>query len=53
VEGKANAHLIRFLAKEFGIPKSRITLIGGESGREKRLLIVAPARVPTELAHPV
>jgi len=53
VDGKANAHLIQFLAQEFGVPKSRITLIGGECGREKRLLILAPAHLPTELFPPV
>jgi hypothetical protein len=53
VDGKANVHLIQFLAQEFGVPKSRITLIGGESGREKRLQILAPSRLPTALSRPV
>lgn len=53
VEGRANAHLIEFLAREFGVPKSRISLIGGECGREKRLLILAPKRLPPPLSRPV
>jgi len=53
VDGKANAHLIQFLAQEFGVPKSQITLLGGECGRDKRLLILAPARLPVELSRPV
>jgi uncharacterized protein (TIGR00251 family) len=53
VDGKANAHLIQFLAQEFGVPKSRITLIGGESGREKRLQILSPSRLPTVISRPV
>jgi uncharacterized protein (TIGR00251 family) len=39
VEGKANSHLIRFLAKSFGVAKSNIQLLNGESSREKRLRI--------------
>jgi uncharacterized protein (TIGR00251 family) len=46
VDGKANQHLIKFLAKAFGVAKSRVTLLKGESGREKRLAIAAPARLP-------
>ncbi len=46
VDGKANAHLIRFLAKAFGVPRARIALVGGESGRRKRLRIESPKRLP-------
>jgi len=35
VEGKANEALVRFLAKTVGVPKSRITLVKGEKGRNK------------------
>ncbi len=49
VEGKANAHLIRFLAKQFDIPPSRVTLLNGEKGRSKRLRIEAPSRIPESL----
>ena len=35
VEGKANEALVRFLAKAVGVPKSRITLVTGEKGRNK------------------
>jgi hypothetical protein len=35
VEGKANDALVRFLAKAVGVPKSRITLVTGEKGRNK------------------
>ena len=45
VDGKANAHLVRFLAKSFGVAKSRIELISGETGREKRLRVRAPANL--------
>lgn len=42
VEGKANAALIKFVAKKLGIPKSAITLVRGERGREKLLEITGP-----------
>ena len=35
VEGKGNEALVRFLAKTVGVPKSRITLVTGEKGRNK------------------
>lgn len=39
VDGKANNHLIRFLSKKIGVPRSKISLLSGETSREKRLLI--------------
>lgn len=39
VEGKANDALVRFLAGKLHIPRRRITLVSGEKGREKRVLI--------------
>lgn len=35
IDGKANAALIRLLAKEYGVPKSRIRIVRGESSRDK------------------
>lgn len=52
VEGRANAHLIRFLAKAFAVPRARVTLLGGDSGRSKRLRISAPDRLPAGIAGP-
>jgi uncharacterized protein (TIGR00251 family) len=46
IDGKANAHLIRFLATTFGVPKSRIRILSGETGREKRLHIESPSKLP-------
>lgn len=39
IEGKANAHLIKFLAKQFGVPNSAISIISGELGRQKKVKI--------------
>ena len=51
VEGKANAHLIGFLAKSFGVPNSRVTLLGGDQSRSKRLRIRSPTRLPDGVEH--
>lgn len=50
VEGKANAHLRRFLAREFGVPQSRVELLAGTRGRFKRFCIQAPRKLPAVIA---
>lgn len=35
VEGKANEALVRFLSKALDIPKNRIELVAGDTGRNK------------------
>jgi uncharacterized protein len=52
VEGKANEHLIRFLADRFGVPMARVALVSGGQGRSKRLRIAAPARLPDGVVRP-
>ena len=49
LDGKANEQLIRLLAEQFGVAKSKVTLLRGQSGREKLLLIQSPARIPPPL----
>jgi uncharacterized protein (TIGR00251 family) len=39
IEGKANEALIRFLAKELGVPPSCIEITWGQHSREKTLKI--------------
>lgn len=46
VDGKANKHLIGFLSQCFKVPKSDITLLSGETGRNKKLLIKSPKSLP-------
>jgi hypothetical protein len=46
VDGKANKHLIAFLAKAFKVAKSDIELLSGQTGRDKRLKIHAPKQIP-------
>ncbi|WP_294946204.1 DUF167 family protein YggU [Sulfurivirga sp.] len=47
VDGKANAHLIKFLAKQFKVAKGQIEIESGELSRHKRLRIHAPRQLPT------
>jgi uncharacterized protein (TIGR00251 family) len=46
VEGKANAHLLAFLGQAFGVAKSQVSLISGESSRQKRVRIHSPQKLP-------
>jgi len=49
IEGRANAALIKFLAKTFGVAKRDVSILSGELGRDKRVRIQAPARLPENL----
>ena len=46
VDGKANKHLVGFLAKTFKIAQSNISIIAGETGRNKQLQIKKPQCLP-------
>ena len=46
VEGKANAALIVFLADAFGVPRRQVTIVRGETSRDKRVRIVRPLLRP-------
>ena len=46
VDGKANKHLLKYIAKEFGVAKTRVSLIRGESSRQKTLQIIDPKKLP-------
>lgn len=39
IDGRANLALIAFLAKALGVPKSRLTLISGDTARLKQIEI--------------
>lgn len=49
VDGAANSHLLAFLAKTFGVAKSQVILLTGESGREKRVRIEQPRQLPSDI----
>ncbi len=46
VEGKANTYLVKFLSKQWKVPRRDIAILSGETGRNKRLRILNP---PDEL----
>jgi uncharacterized protein (TIGR00251 family) len=46
VDGKANAELLRFLAAAFGVPLRAVTLLRGETSRQKTVQIARPALRP-------
>ena len=49
VDGQANAHLLKFLSKQFKVPKSAIVLEKGELNRYKQIWIPAPKVIPEEI----
>lgn len=50
VDGKANAHLRRFLAAELGVPRSRVQVLAGAQARLKRIRVQAPRKLPDAIA---
>lgn len=53
VRGRATAHLVRFLAEEFQVPESSITVVFGVYNVNKQLRIAAPKRLPAVIPpHP-
>jgi len=51
VDGKANKHLLKFLSKIFKVPKSKITIKSGETGRNKHLIIEQPQQLPQQFSE--
>ncbi|EGM71311.1 DUF167 family protein YggU [Shewanella sp. HN-41] len=49
IDGKANAHLSKYLAKAFKVPKSDVHILKGELGRHKQVRIIAPKLIPPEV----
>ena len=50
VRGKATAHLVKFLAGEFDVPESAISVVFGVYNVNKQLRIAAPKRLPAVIA---
>jgi hypothetical protein len=51
VDGKANAALLKFLGKVFGVAPTSIVLESGETGRNKRLRIPSPRSLPASISR--
>lgn len=50
VRGRATAHLVKFLAGEFEVPESAITVVFGVYNVNKQLRIKAPRHLPAVIA---
>jgi uncharacterized protein (TIGR00251 family) len=50
VDDAANDRLKVFLAKEFGVSRGRVRILSGQTGREKRIAVDHPKRMPYWLA---
>ena len=50
VDGKANAQLRKFLSEQCGVAKSQVTVLSGDTSREKRVRIASPRRLPAGVA---
>jgi uncharacterized protein (TIGR00251 family) len=46
VDGKANAELLRFLANAFAVPRRQVSLLRGETSRQKVVRVEAPMQRP-------
>jgi uncharacterized protein (TIGR00251 family) len=51
VDGAANEHLCRFLARLFGVPPSRVQLLQGASGRDKLVALEGVRDLPGTIAR--
>ena len=49
LEGRANAALATFVAGALGVPRSRVSVVKGESSRQKTVLVAATAADPARL----
>ncbi|MBE1276139.1 DUF167 family protein YggU [Enterovibrio baiacu] len=50
VDGKANAHLTKFLSKQFKVAKGQIDIEKGELGRHKQVRIHDPVIYPDAIS---
>lgn len=51
VDGNANAHLLKWLAKQCKVAQSQVQLVSGQSSRHKRVLIHSPKEIPPTLSE--
>ncbi|MCC2617559.1 DUF167 family protein [Aestuariibacter halophilus] len=50
VDGKANQHLCKFIAKQFGVSKSAVSVVKGHTSRHKTLSVTGISRLPDPLS---
>ncbi|MCP4325157.1 MAG: YggU family protein [Psychromonas sp.] len=49
VDGQANKHLIKFLSKQFKVPKGSIIVEKGQLNRHKLVRVKSPKQIPNEI----
>lgn len=49
VDGKANAHLTKYLAKQFKVAKGLVKIEKGELGRHKQIRVISPSLIPESI----
>ncbi|WP_105900838.1 DUF167 family protein YggU [Vibrio gangliei] len=49
IDGKANAYLSKYLAKQFKVAKGNVNIEKGELGRHKTIRIISPTQIPAEV----
>jgi hypothetical protein len=52
VDGKANRALLKFLAKSCAVALGQVTILSGETGRNKRVRIETPQSLPAGINAP-
>lgn len=50
VDGAANDHLTRYLADVFEVSRTQVSLVRGQTSRDKVLRIAAPRKLPAQLS---
>ena len=51
VDGKANSHLTKYLAKQFRVAKGQVVIEKGELGRHKQVRIEDPREIPPVISE--
>lgn len=51
VDGKANGHLTKYLAKQFRVAKGQVVIEKGELGRHKQVRIKSPREIPPAISE--
>ncbi len=46
IDGKANAHLIKYIAKQCAVAKSKVTITKGQLNRHKTVSVSEPSIIP-------
>jgi uncharacterized protein (TIGR00251 family) len=51
IDGKANQHLSKYLAKQCKVARSQVNILRGELGRHKTISINQPSIIPEAIAE--